>query len=36
MIDGLRDIPITKTTSMSTYVIALDKMGSPYVWGTGK
>lgn len=31
----LRDIPIVKTTSMSTYVVALDDAGNPYVWGTG-
>lgn len=31
----LREIPIVKTTSMSTYVVALDEGGNPYVWGTG-
>ena len=35
VIESLQHGGITKVASMSTYAIAIDSLGNPYVWGTG-
>lgn len=35
VIEALQELDIVKTSSMSTYAVAIDSLGKVYVWGTG-